>query len=100
MSDLAQLHADLLYAAAAGGEQAGADAVAAGVNHTDSAPRALANVESVRASFAGPLAASVTASQPRGVSRGGPSLPDPSDTADIMADTAAATGAAAIGGRR
>lgn len=100
-SPLAQLHADLLWAAQHGGEMAGEAAVQAGVHHADSAPRALANVETVNASYAGPMEAHVVASQPAGVSSRGPSLPSSSSLVDEMAETAVRVGkAAAMGAKR
>jgi hypothetical protein len=81
-----QLALDLQHAAEFGAEQAGQAAVQAGVEHNDSALRALVNVESVNARYDGPLAASVTASQPSGLTEAGPVLPDVDGTTDVMVD--------------
>lgn len=100
-SPLEQLHADLLWAARHGGELAGHAAVQTGVDHADSAPRALANVESVNTRFAGPLDATVTAAQPGGISPRGPVLPSSDSIVDAMAAEAVRVGhAAAMGGHQ
>lgn len=96
---LAALQADLEWASRAGGEQAGQAAVRAGVAHNDNGGHALLHVEAVHAQYAGPMSASVTASQPAAISPDGPKLPGAERTAEIMADKAAEVGQKAILGK-
>lgn len=99
MNQLDQLHADLAWAAVHGAEQAGAEAVDAGMHHVGNAQHALLNVESVTSQHADPLHARVTATKPASVGGPAPALPGVTGAADVMAEVAANVGTSVLGKR-